>query len=100
MLAVTHFAVGLLFAVLFIVPAVERFEDSTIMVTSGVWALGPDIDKFVPALDALHESVWSNVFWLHPTMDAFETSFPNAEAFVVLSMLVIAVAMTERREMN
>jgi len=96
MLAITHFAVGLLVAVLFIIPLVERFEDATIMVASGLWALGPDINKFVSEATFLHDSLWANVFWLHPTMDAFETGFPKVEAFVVLSMLSIAVVLSER----
>jgi hypothetical protein len=95
--ALTHFALGLTIAVLALVPVVERFEDSTVLVVSGIWALGPDLSLFVRQLQPLSESIWSNVFWFHGLVDAMETGYPNLEAFVALTMLLTATTLTERR---
>lgn len=97
MIPITHFALGLLMAVLFIIPLVDRYNDATIMVASGLWAMLPDVFHFIPVGDPAHGTLWANVFWLHPTLDAFETAHPHAEATVVLSMLAMAVVMVERK---
>lgn len=97
MIAITHFAIGLLVAVLFIIPMVDRYNDATIMVASGLWAMLPDVFHFIPNFDPAHGTLWANVFWLHPTLDAIETAHPHAEATVALTTLVFAVVLVERR---
>lgn len=98
MIPITHFALGLLVAVLFVIPLVDSLNESTVLVVSGLWALVPDIGHFITELSFLHDSLWANVFWLHPTLDAIETAHPYAEATVVLSTLTFAVALVERRK--
>ena len=99
MLALTHFAIGLTGGLL-IAPSISRLDNSSVPILSGIWALGPDINKFIPQLDFLHDSVWSNIFWFHPTFDSLETSFPNIEAFSALVLLLFTVILLEGRYHN
>ncbi len=97
MLAIVHFVIGTALGLLLLTQITDRVDNSTIGVLSGIWALGPDMNKFIPELTFLHDSVWSNVFWFHPIIDSLETAFPNAEAFMALAFLLFTVALVERK---
>jgi len=98
MIAITHFVIGMALGLVFFTGLTNRVDNSTIAVLSGFWALGPDIHKFIPYFDGLHNSLWSNVFWLHGVFDAVETVYPQAEAFAACAFLLFTVALFEYKD--
>ena len=83
-------------ALLFIVPFTDKLNESTVIVLSGLWALGPDLNKFIGAADALNGTM-GNIFWFHPLIDSMETGYPNIEMFVSLVILLTTVVLIEKR---
>jgi hypothetical protein len=92
MLALTHFATGAALGIGTIGPFIDEKWRPALMVASGIWAMGPDLNKFLPGLDGLHNGLWANVFWFHGLLDGWETAFPKAEAAVAVAFLAFATA--------
>jgi len=61
MLALTHFATGAALGIGIAGPFVDEQWRPALMVASGIWAMGPDLNKFLPGLDWLHNNLWANV---------------------------------------
>jgi hypothetical protein len=95
MLAVTHLAVGLAGGLLLLTPLIERWDNSTLAILSGIWALVPDVNVFVSQLSFIESSMWGNVFWFHNLLDGWETGHPEAEAMTALAFLVLTVVFLE-----
>ena len=96
MLAATHFAVGIAGGLL-IAPHIGRWDNSTVAILSGFWALVPDIGNFIPAFESILTGWWGNVFWLHTAFDAAETAYPNVETLASMAFLLFTVALLERK---
>lgn len=89
MLAVTHFALGAAGGALLGLN-VSPEKRVPLVVLSGLWAILPDGNKLLPGelTHAAHDSVLANIFWLHPTLDTFETAYPEVEGALALAALV------------
>jgi len=97
MLATTHFAIGLALGLLVLTPFISRWDNSTIAIMSGFWAMVPDVGVFITELSFLQTAWWANMFWLHPLLDTFKTSYPNGETFAAMAFLLFTVVLLERR---
>jgi len=97
MLAATHFAIGIAGGLL-VAPHIKRWDNTTIAVLSGFWAMGPDVGVFINELQFLQTAWWANMFWLHPTLDAIETAHPNMETMAAMAFLFITVILLERND--
>lgn len=97
MLAATHFAIGLAAGLLLLTPLTDRWDNSTIAIMSGFWAMGPDVGVFITQLSFLQTSWWANMFWFHPLLDAFETTCPNGETLAAMTFLLFTVVLLERK---
>lgn len=97
MLAATHFALGVALGLLLLTPLTDRWDNSTIAIMSGFWAMVPDVGVFITELSFLQTSWWANMFWLHPLLDAMETAYPNGESLAAMGFLFITVVLLERK---
>lgn len=90
MLGIAHFAVGATGGIILN----QKLEKDRLIVpvVSGIFAMLPDANKIVNtrAVDALHDTIFSNVFWFHGMLDAAETGYPEIEGAVALLLLLCA----------
>ena len=96
MLAATHFAIGIAGGLL-VAPHIKRWDNATVAILSGFWAMGPDIGVFISELQWVQSAWWANVFWFHQLLDAFETAHPNMETMAAMGFLFITVVLLERK---
>lgn len=73
-----------------------------ITVTSGVWAVVPDLYHFVPGTRAwykplLHDSAWANLFWLHRTIDRLDPRDRPGYSVAVFAVFLAVVLADEWR---
>lgn len=100
-IALAHFAIGATFAtiaILYFVP--DAPYPRVLVLLSGAWATLPDVTKLDPPYAAriasLAESVWANVFWLHPRIDTIDASNSILFAAVALGVFLGVTALAER----
>jgi hypothetical protein len=78
MMEIGHFAVGAsaAFLVLNVLPPQVRRkvpDYGFVGIVAGVWAMIPDLARFIPGLLAKHNSAIANIFFLHPLIDRLDT---------------------------
>lgn len=101
-MALAHFAFGAAMTTLvvtFIVPTV--WYPRTLALAGGGWAMVPDFHWVSPvATGTLREfhrsSVWTDVFWLHRSLDRFDPTDSATVAAALLGFLIAATALAER----
>jgi len=93
-LGITHFAVGATGGVL-LNQKLNR-DRLLVPVVSGIFAMAADIPKLVNtrATRLVHDTLVSNVFWLHGVLDSLETSAPALEGAVALIALLGTAVFT------
>lgn len=74
----------------------------TLVMTGGLWALLPDLYWVSPVatqrLKAIHQTaIWTDVFWLHRTLDQVDPSDSKLVVVVMVVFLLIATAIAEAR---
>lgn len=97
-LAITHFAFGAgmtVIVVTLLLPPVRY--PRTLMVLGGVWAMVPDLNKFVPVrlADVVHDGAWANLFWAHGFLDATDPADTTHAAVVALAFFFVASLVAE-----
>lgn len=100
--AIGHFALGATLTALVVTYLLPKLPyPRTVVVLGGVWALLPDAAKLAPTnpdLVAFHDSLWTDVFWFHRTLDRFDaTDSPRLSALLVAVFLLVTF-LAERRK--
>ncbi len=102
--AIAHFALGAAMTTLpiaFVVPAVRY--PRTLLLAGGGWAMLPDFHwvspVFTEQLRAVHRtSPWTDLCWLHRTLDRLDPTDSKAVAAAFLAGLILRTAVAERRD--
>lgn len=103
-IAIGHFAFGAAMTTLlvtFLLPTIRY--PRTVILAGGGWAMLPDFHQVSPVaaeqLRGIHQnSVWTDVFWLHRSMDRLDPADSNSVAAAVLAGLIVATLVSERRD--
>ena len=77
-MAIGHFAFGagtVLAGYQLSRPEIRRKGPSKwlVAIVGGLWAMFPDLAKFVDGLEGFHDSLWANVCFFHQILDRIDT---------------------------
>ncbi len=95
--AIVHFLVGASIVVLFTTPLALRYETVrrhglAIGTGGGLWAMLPDLHHVVPVysgpIRAFHQSMWTDLFGFHYTLDLDPVRAYNTDRLVLAAVLV------------
>lgn len=101
-MALAHFAFGSGMTVLVLAYLLPRVTYPRLVgLLGGGWAMLPDLYWVSPVytaeLRSVHGSRFTDVFWLHRTMDTLDSTDASAVAAAMLAFLIVATALAERR---
>lgn len=91
-LSIAHFAFGYSITIAFLIlTTLYRYavRDMAIGMLGGLWAMIPDINKLHPAFEQLHASPWSDIFFLHYTLDQYAYDFDFVPMVIFISLAII-----------
>lgn len=102
-MAIAHFVFGAAMTSLvitFLIPGV--CSPRTLVLVGGGWAMLPDLHQMNPIaqaqLKALHtNSLWTDLFWFHRTLDRLDSTDSELLATVVLLWFIVVTFFAERR---
>jgi hypothetical protein len=89
---ITHFCLGASIGCLLL----TRYSTDELltMITTGVWAMGPEIEKIQPFFSPIHDSIVSNVFLFHGLLDATDPSDSIVFGVCSIGLFIVLALMT------
>lgn len=98
-IALAHFAAGSILALLAVslLPGSEETDQAFYVYAGGLFGMIPDISKFVPQLQSLHnDTVLSSIFALHGVLDMLDPNDSLIVGAALFGLLGITLFVTRR----
>jgi hypothetical protein len=93
-MGIGHFAAGAgaaYFVLNLLPPKIRRKvpDYGSLAIMAGLWAMIPDLSKFSSRLNDLHDSFWSNLFFLHNLMDRLDVNDSVWISAIVVGFMIV-----------
>jgi len=102
-LALAHFLFGATVALWIMTYEPEEHDNDGVWwaYVGGVFAMGPDLSKFLPILEPLHDNiVMSSIFMLHGVLDVADPNDSIYVAFIMVALFGITVLLTRTHSLR
>lgn len=94
-MAIVHFVFGMTVGLWLETMVLDDVVDRLLLVYCvGILAMVPDLNKVLPGLGGLHDSMLANVFLLHRVLDRIDPNDTILAGIVMLALFGISLAVT------